>query len=200
MQILKAILEFLASLFTRKEEEKVEEPLVIQDIINDLPWHETRKWSKRAISKIAQIVVHQSLTSYENSTIENINNYHITPGPQNHLSPNGAPHIAYHYGLDKEGNVFQLNNLSYTTWHVKGQNTISLGIMLLGDFTGPTYDGVDQKPTRKQLVNLEKLLNYLVEKEDLNVTKTDVYGHNAFNKPNCPGIVLGAFIEEYNIT
>lgn len=201
MQILKVILDFLVSLFASKKEEKVvEEPLAIQDIINDLPWHETRKWSKRALAKISQVVVHQSLTSYENSTIENINKYHITPGPENHLSPNGAPHIAYHFGLDKEGAVFQLNNLSHTTWHVKGMNTISIGIMLLGDFTGPSYEGSDQKPTRKQLINLEKLLDFLVEKEDLNVTKTDVYGHNNFGKDNCPGIILSAFVAEYNIT
>lgn len=117
MQILQTILDFLASLFASKKKEKevIEEPLVIQDIINDLEWHPTRKWSKRALAKISQVVVHQSLTSYENSTIENINRYHITPGPENHLSPNAAPHIAYHFGLDKEGNVFQLNNLSHTT-------------------------------------------------------------------------------------
>lgn len=72
--------------------------------------------------------------------------------------------------------------------------------MLLGDFTGPSYEGSDQKPTREQLINLEKLLNFLVEKEDLNVTKTDVYGHNNFGKDNCPGIILSAFVAEYNIT
>jgi len=47
--------------------------------------------------------------------VEQVNNYHITPGKQNHLSSKGAPHFAYHYGIDLDGTVYKVNPLSATT-------------------------------------------------------------------------------------
>jgi hypothetical protein len=126
-----------------------------------------------------------------------INNYHIKPGKQNHISPNGAPHICYHYGIDGDGVVNHMNHLSATTWHAKGQNTSSIGILLVGDYDGPSYKGKDTKPSKSQLVSLEKLLNYLVDYESLSLEKNDTYGHNAFGKENCPGTVVSNFIKAY---
>ncbi len=46
--------------------------------------------------------------------VEQVNNYHITPGKQNHLSNKGAPHFAYHYGIDLDGTVYKVNPHSAT--------------------------------------------------------------------------------------
>lgn len=175
----------------------VVKPFVVKSLVNALPWHPDRSWSKRALTKVDKVIVHQSLSSRENTTFKGINNYHITPSPDNHISPNGAPHICYHYGIDAEGTAFQFNPLSASVWHTRGQNTVGIGIVLLGDFTGPSYTGKDLKPTRPQLVALEQLLEKLQGHKKLNITKQDVFGHSDFGKENCPGSVVDTFIKTY---
>lgn len=178
--------------------EIVEEPLSIDDISAILPWHATRSWSKRALSSVNKIVVHQSLTPRTRSSFENINNYHITPGGQNHISPNGAPHICYHYGIDADGKVVQFNKLYQSVWHCKGANSTSIGILVLGNFYGPTYEGDEVTPTEAQLSSLEKLLDFLTSEGTVRVDKDKVFGHSAFGKENCPGLAIDKFIEIYN--
>ena len=187
------------------EEAVIEEPLSIKDITATLPWHTERKWSKRALSSINKVVVHQSLTSRTKSNFENINNYHITPGPQNHISPNGAPHICYHYGINADGQVCQFNKLYTNVWHCKGQNSTSIGILMLGNFYGPTYVGEEVSPTEAQLSSLEKLLDFLVDEEGadespVNVEKKQIFGHSSFGKENCPGLAIDKFITAYKET
>jgi len=172
-------------------------PFQIIDIVNQLEWHTTRRWAKRGLKQIQKIVVHQAYASYKKTTLEGVNKYHITPSPDNHLSPNGAPHIAYHYCIIGDGTIYQTNYLSNSTWHCAGENTKSIGILVLGDFHGPTRVGADGHPTRNQLVNLERLLNDLIELPELNISSQDVYGHKDFGKQNCPGIAVARFLEEY---
>jgi N-acetyl-anhydromuramyl-L-alanine amidase AmpD len=130
-------------------------------------------------------------------SIEAVNNYHITPGSNNHLSPNGAPKFAYHYGITKKGEVWQANMLSDVTWHCKTQNTASIGIMVVGDFNGPNHTGTAKKPAKKQLRALENLLNHLVNSAKLNLECVSIYGHSSFGKQNCPGTALENFIIKY---
>ena len=164
------------------------------DIINkikELPWHSTRKWSKRSLSRINKIVVHQELA---NGTTESVNRYHITPGPQNHLSKRGAPHFAYHFGIEKDGTVIQANNLSDITWHTKNHNTKGIGIMLVGDFSGPDHAGGE--PTDRQILAIEDLIDHILKKIK-HLNKYGLYGHSDFNKPACPGYAIMDFIEDY---
>ena len=200
IQAIWGILEAVLKAFSSKKVEEpkaVEAPFSIADISKTLPWHESRTWSKRALTSINKIVVHQSLTSYKNSTLQGINNYHIKPGKQNHISPNGAPHICYHFGIDGDGNVFQLNNLSHTVWHCKGKNTSAIGVLVLGDFDGPTYEGKDKEPTEAQVKSCGRLINDLLSRENLSISKQEVYGHKDFGKENCPGTVLGNFVDQF---
>lgn len=181
------------------EEAVVEEPLSIKDVTSTLPWHTERKWSKRALSSINKIIVHQSLTSRTKSNFENINNYHITPGAQNHISPNGAPHICYHYGVDAGGVIFQFNKLYTNVWHCRGQNSTSASILVLGDFSGPSYEGKDVMPTEPQLASLEKLLDFLTsDASSVHVDRDKIFGHSAYGKENCPGLAIDKFIKVYN--
>ena len=162
-----------------------------------LPWHPTRMWGKRDLALIKYLVVHQSAVE---ASYENINKAHITPGPQNNLSANGAPHIAYHYGIEKTGRVLFMNPLYYVTWHCKNYNTVSVGINVNGNFSGNGWKGVSD-PTKEQLVSLKELLAYLYTttftKLDPN---TSLYGHSHFdpvNRPADPGYTLETFIKDY---
>jgi N-acetyl-anhydromuramyl-L-alanine amidase AmpD len=175
----------------------------IVDLAQKLPWHKQRVWSTRRLKQIDKIIIHQALCD---CTLEQVNEYHITPGAENHLSPQGAPHFAYHYGIrqkddegNKDGEIIQANDLSDITWHTGGQNTSGVGVLLQGNFRGTGYDleGVSDGPTEKQMQSLEWLVNYLVD--FLRITPQDVYGHYHFGKPACPGYKASEWIEAYRL-
>jgi len=162
----------------------------IKNLIKELPWHAERVWRKRAVSEINKIILHQELGE---SSVENVNAYHTSVSPQNHITPKGCPHICYHYAIRKNGEIVQTNELSDITWHCKGQNQHSLGIMLVGNFSGPGYDLGTSEPTPEQISSTEELINFLLE--SLHLTNTDVFGHYYFGKPACPGNKMQEWIE-----
>lgn len=166
--------------------------LIIYDYINKLKWHPSRTWEKRSLDKINKIIVHQELG---NGSIEDVNTYHITPGISNHLSYLGAPHFAYHYGIEKDGVIKMANNLDDITWHTRGVNISAIGIMLVGDFSGPDHVGTSS-PSTSQLMSLKNLLDLLVMTIP-NIKKTGIYGHCDFGKPACPGYEIMELIEDY---
>ena len=165
----------------------------IKNSIKTLPWHDTRTWSKRNRYGVDKIIVHQSLSD---STTSGVNNYHINP---NHISNRGLPHIAYHYSIDKNGDVHWCNLLNETLAHTRGQNTKAIGIVINGNFLGDGYDKGTQEPTQEQLNALKDLLNHLLSFElaDIGITKTNIHTHAEFGKPACPGHILSKFIDDY---
>jgi|TARA_Y100000034_G_C6737103_1_gene326880 N-acetyl-anhydromuramyl-L-alanine amidase AmpD len=187
--LFNSLIKFISSIIFKKNSETKD--LIIHDLINILPWHETRKWSRRQVNKINKIIIHQAASA---GTIASINRYHITPGEQNHLSSKGAPHIAYHYTIDRIGNVNQCNTHNHITWHCKRQNTSSISILVSGDFDGGDYSGKDSNPSKEQLNNLNLLLDKLLD--DLELTNQDIYGHSDFGKPACPGYAIINLINE----
>jgi N-acetyl-anhydromuramyl-L-alanine amidase AmpD len=172
-------------------------------MIQKLPWHSRRVWSSRSLGQINKIIIHQALCD---CSIEDVNQFHITPGPDNHLSHEGTPHFAYHYGIRQkdnsgsvDGEIIQVNKLTDITWHTRTQNARGVGIMLQGNFKGQGYDltGVADGPTKKQLESLEWLVNYLLD--FLRIIPQDVYGHYHFGKPACPGYQVSEWIENYRL-
>lgn len=164
----------------------------IKNIIDELPWHESRKWKRRKLTSIDKIIVHQELG---NGSVEQVNKYHITPGPQNHISQKGAPHFCYHYGIERDGLIKTANSLKDITWHCRGQNSKSIGIMLVGNFSSETYKGTN-RPTAPQLMSLKSLFDILT-KIFKTIDRNDIYGHCDFGKPACPGDEVMKFIEIY---
>jgi hypothetical protein len=59
--------------------------------------------------------------------------------------------------------------------------------MVAGDFDGEGHQG-SAKPTALQLHNLNLLLDKLVD--ELNLSNDDLYGHESFGKPACPGYII----------
>jgi len=187
-----SLIWYMVKDFFKKTPSEPEKPkqFTIVDAIQSLPWNPLRKWGRRPLSKIQKIIVHQALSQ---GSVAAINNYHITPGPENHLSKEGAPHIAYHYAIDRQGQILACNSLTDLVWHTKGQNTKSVGILVAGDFSYESVARSDGDPTQAQLDALEYLLTHLEIR--LNFTAADVYGHQDFGKPACPGTTLYNYIQ-----
>jgi len=149
------------------------------------------RWGQRPLSYIQKIIVHQELGW---GTAEQVHKYHISE--KSHLKlGTGAPSIAYHYVIEVDGEILHVNDDTAITWHCAGQNLHSVGIMLVGDFPGPGHEGTG-KPSIEQKESLKKLLNHLTS--ELKLKNTDVYSHNQFGKPACPGYTITRFITEYN--
>lgn len=146
-------------------------------------------WGFRPESMIEKIIVHQAMS--EADTIA-IHNYHISE--TSHIKRGGAPKICYHYTIEKDGKVYLVNDHTDIVWHCKGQNLISLGVLLLGDFEGPDHVG-RSKPTEEQLASLSQLLDLLTS--ELNIAVKDIYGHLDFGKPACPGFEVMKHLHKY---
>lgn len=166
---------------------------MIHDRIESLPWHPTRIWSEREMAAIDKIVVHQQLG---HGTVEQVNRYHITPSPGNHLSVQGAPHFGYHYGIELDATIVQANRLTDVTWHTRGENTSGVGIMVCGAFkaTGQGV-GLADGPSYDQMSALRWLVDHL--RDRLNLPRESLYGHYHFGKPACPGKAIEEWIEIY---
>lgn len=170
--------------------------LEIKNLVRELPWNSNgKRWSKRGLRDINKIVIHQSLVS--GATLHGVNRYHV-----NTL---GWPHIGYHFCITTNGSVYKTNAISNTSYHCRKCNSSSIGIMVAGNFDGPTHVGVDT-PTEAQLSSLSALLDALtvevlpVQKLPFGVElgKNNVYGHCDLSpKENCPGNMIYSFLQDY---
>ncbi len=179
-----------------------ETELEITDIRDRLPKHPTKKWIKRYSTDL--VVVHQAVTYNDN--IENMASYHVTPSKdrdndgvieaweRNHISNTGCPGVCYTLAIDHSGNVFLLNKYDDMTWHCKGFNSFSLGFVVMGNYSGPSFEGKDHL-NEKQMCAIIKLMDYL--KEEYVLEKKDFFGHGEINinKENCPGNEIMEIIE-----
>jgi N-acetylmuramoyl-L-alanine amidase len=170
------------------------EELKVVDVVNTLPWHPTKRWGNRALSVIKKVIIHQTMSA---GTMQSVNKYHITPAADNHINTTGAPHICYHFVIETDGTIYKTNKITHIVWHCTGQNTCSVGILIMGDFNAPDHIGTE--PTEKQIHSLKNLLDAIVNDtfEGLKIQKSDIFGHCDFGKLNCPGTKLYSFIQEY---
>jgi len=194
MKMFYKIKETLSRFQTTVNRSALSEPK-LKDIIDDLQWNTEGKWGYRPPRLISQVIVHQAMSKGPTSKI---NQYHIST--DSHIKPGvGAPHIAYHYTVEKDGTIYQCNKDTDITWHTKGQNTKSIGICVVGNFSGRCEDGTAYvgkgNPTKPQLEALNYLLNRLMVRYELH--PKDIYGHCDFGKPACPGNKVQTWIENW---
>jgi N-acetyl-anhydromuramyl-L-alanine amidase AmpD len=100
----------------------------IIDIRSTIPKHLARIWKFRHPSTIDTIVVHTTASDQQDPNITA--QYHVTASPDNHLSPLGAPGIAYHDFIAKSGVIYHCNDYTDITWHTRGWNKRGIGIAL----------------------------------------------------------------------
>lgn len=131
------------------------------------------EWGSRLISEINTLIIHH--TDY--LSIQRMLILHTQPG---YFDNKGAPFIAYHFLILKDGTILWLNPLSQKVWHTKGANDFSIGIALHGNFN-------EHKPTSRQVDSLKILVGTL--KQFLPISQ--IKGHQEFDKDNkkteCPG-------------
>lgn len=82
-------------------------------------------WGSRPVSGITDITLHHTAAPASYG-IEEINNGH---------KGRGWPGIAYHYVIDQGGRIFQTNPAGSLTWHNGYNNSVAIGVVMLGDFT-----------------------------------------------------------------
>ncbi|GJM61127.1 N-acetylmuramoyl-L-alanine amidase [Persicobacter diffluens] len=157
----------------------------IVDQVLSLDRHPHRSWTNRPLSVIDKIILHQSMTA---SDTKALNQYHIS---SNHICLQGCPRICYHFAIESDGKIVQCNDVSDIVWHTKGENTTSIGIVVLGNFNGLNYRG-GQQPSSQQLLALGELIQYLCREYRISLQK--VFGHHDFREGPCPGYYLQEWI------
>jgi len=144
------------------------------DIRRTIPRHTTRKWKTR--NEVDTIIVHTSAS--DNQDPNKTARYHVTSGPQNHLSKRGAPSISYHDFVAKDGTVYHCNSYTDITWHTKGWNNRGVGVALA--FKGQLGHPPDSVQFRALKEHLVVLCLYM------KILPKDIRGHR-----EGPGMILG---------
>ena len=118
---------------------------------------------------IKRIVIHHTGSQ---ATYEQLYNYWK-------LSDKDTP---YHYLIDYDGKMIKGRQDFYKGAHLKGKNTGSLGIALLGDYS---YTN----PDTNMLYHMDNLIWYLLSEYP---EIKEVEPHNTYSETICPGLYITA--------
>ncbi len=143
----------------------------IINYINELP--RNGNFRTRPIENITHISVHHSASKSGQFGLKDFARWHMDP--KGRLK---APAICYHFGIEPDGKIYQVNTLDQIAWHTIGANEYSIGIELNGNFEV-------EEPSPEQLDSLKWLIEYL--KQELG--ELTILGHKQFkgNATSCPG-------------
>lgn len=160
-----------------------------------LPRRSDKTWGTRDLKKIKGVVLHQSLSS---GTVSAVTRYHMGP---NHISADGLPGLSYTFGIDQDGAILQAWPFEAKTWsqgtktRAGDENEEFIAVLVAGFFrgVGVTDTGAGD-PTLPQVVSVIQLWRDL--KKHFNFSSSDLYGHDDFGKPACPGYALRRLIDD----
>lgn len=147
----------------------------IVNITHILPRHPFKRYARRELSQIKEIVIHHSATDSKTTKIRTIAEYHATPG--NHICNDGCPGIAYHFCINHRGDIYQVNDLKSITYQCGGCNSDTVGICLIGN-----YD--EETPGERVLKSAAKTIKHINRKVGNNLT---ISGHYHHKNTSCPG-------------
>ncbi|MCE9619143.1 MAG: peptidoglycan recognition protein family protein [Planctomycetes bacterium] len=88
--------------------------------------------------------------------------------------------IGYHYVVDRGGRVWEARDIKWQGAHVKDCNEGNLGICCLGNFD-------EQSPSPEQIAALEKVLNVMMNKYGVSVSRVKTHQEWASAHTACPG-------------
>lgn len=143
----------------------------IIDTVDELPKHKTKVYNTRSHNSIKRTVIHHSAVKPKRTDEAYIRRY-ITATANYHIRHNDWPGIGYHYMIDPDGRIFKVNKETTISNHVGGYNSSSIGICLIGLFTG------DNRPTDRQLAAARWLVNRI---------GLHAVPHKDLNQTSCPG-------------
>lgn len=125
------------------------------------------------------VVIHHSASPVtSNETMADIQN--------SHMDVNGWADIAYHYGIDKDGVVYEGRDIGARGASVAGYNTGTIGVVVMGNFE-------QDDPLAVQMTALQVLVNGLTSTYLL----SHLAGHGEFNPESvCPGNKLILYLDQ----
>lgn len=91
--------------------------------------------------------------------------------------------IGYHFIIDRDGKVAAGRPIEKTGAHVRGHNTGTIGISLVGGHGGLATDKFQDHFTMQQFAALQALVWDLQERYGRGIT---VHGHNEYAAKGCP--------------
>ncbi len=104
-----------------------------------------------------------------------------------HMDRNGWADIGYHYGIDKDGVIYEGRDIHVRGASVAGHNTGTIGVVVMGDFQ---WD----MPLDVQLEAAQTLVNWLAALYRL----THLAGHFEFNPESvCPGKNMVSYLDTF---
>ena len=150
----------------------------VQDVVDDLPKHDTLTYETRSLSMITHISIHHSAAS---ASIDpwRVAAYQIKEDPSR--KKDAWPGIGYHYYIGPDGTIYQTNYHQTVSYHSGGNNAHTLGLCFAGSF-------MDAIPTAEQMQMGGRLVAWLMQ--ELNVPLDHVWGHKEYpnnSSTSCPG-------------
>jgi hypothetical protein len=155
---------------------------LIINITDKLPKKKGAQFRRRSLSQIRQIVVHHT-AGPETQTPKEVALYHTSA---NHICSDGCPGIAYHYMIKPNGTIYQVNELESISYHVKNNNTASIGVCFIGNYEV-------NEPTEEMIESFHKLKRVVEQKLGREIP---IRQHKEFKATACPGRYLSARLEE----
>ena len=142
---------------------------VIDDVVDDLPRHRSKRYQSRPVSAIQQLIVHHSAVPASVLAAQ-LANYNV--------NMSDWPGIGFHYFVGVDGTIQQTNDLTTISYHAGSQNGNSIGLAFAGDFD-------EAVPTQAQITAGAHLIAWLLD--HLNLPIAAVHGHKEFANTTCPG-------------
>ncbi|KAA3622134.1 MAG: N-acetylmuramoyl-L-alanine amidase, partial [Bacteroidetes bacterium] len=147
----------------------------IINITKLLPRHSTKRFGRRSLEDITEVVIHHTATDSASTTIDSIARYHVEPG--NHICDDGCPGISYHFMIKPSGAIYQVNDLETISYQCGGCNSYTIGICLIGNFN-------EEVPAEKALKAVAKTIRHVNRKLGRSLTISAHYHHKS---TSCPG-------------
>ena len=172
-----------------------------------LPRHATKRYGYRSPEAILSVCYHHQGGdprvgpvvdgSAYTEAVYAIARYHS--GPDSHLSPRGAPGIAYTLVVDPSGGIHFCNDIETRTWSqgYRGrpgdENKTWMGVLFMGNMVSQGNPS-GHAPTDAQLKMAKTLWDDVFAPFGLDASEATT--HNRLGKPNCPGDHLTSVINE----
>jgi len=148
---------------------KVPITIEAEDVSESLAHHATKQYPMRTHADIKRIIIHHTATP-AGTTVERIAAFQV--------NNKGLPGIAYHYCVTAEGKVYQTQYLETVSAHAGQNSADSVGVCLIGNFTGV-------EPPKPQLDATASLLSQLAM--HLGLSADSIVGYSEIVTTGSPG-------------
>ena len=148
----------------------------ISDIVDQLPRNAdpANQYLRRSLSQIRYLALHHTGSEDLTTTARQLAEFAISD-PKHQW-----PGIGFHFFIAADGTIYQTNKLETTCFHVVQNNADTVGIVLVGCFSG-------NAPRPAQLASAAALLAWLLQ--ELRLPVEAIAGHSEFpgQESECPG-------------